>query len=73
LQAIQRGKYRVIVTNPEILMANDEMQKLFKVSKFTRRIYFTLVDCFEPVSDIVNAIQTIAGVGQPQLQTTFLD
>jgi superfamily II DNA helicase RecQ len=41
---IQQGKYQVVVTNPEILMANDKMGELWKIPKFTRRILAFIFD-----------------------------
>jgi superfamily II DNA helicase RecQ len=37
-QDIEKGKYEVIVTNPEILMTNDNLRKLWNVSSFTSQI-----------------------------------
>lgn len=36
--------YRVIVTNPEILMTNDELRKLWKVTKFIKKILAFVFD-----------------------------
>lgn len=37
-QDIAKGKYEVVVTNPEILVTSDELKALWKVPSFTERI-----------------------------------
>ncbi|KAF8193662.1 P-loop containing nucleoside triphosphate hydrolase protein [Pholiota molesta] len=43
-QDIENGKYRVVIMNPEILMAHDEVEKLWKKPKVTKRLLNFIFD-----------------------------
>lgn len=41
---MENGKYRVVIINPEILMGNEELEKLWKKPKVTKRILNFIFD-----------------------------
>jgi superfamily II DNA helicase RecQ len=43
-QDMEKGKYHVVIINPETLMGNDEVEKLWKKPDFTKRLLNFIFD-----------------------------
>ena len=41
---MEKGKYQVVIINPEILMGNDEVEKLWKKPEFTKQLLNFIFD-----------------------------